>query len=46
MLVSIHELAKLKYMLKPAGDIKMNGNAVTAANKNKQPAAKKIIIQR
>ena len=39
-------LNKLKYMLKVPGDIMMNGSAVNEANKNRQPSAKKIAIQR
>jgi hypothetical protein len=37
-------LERLKYMLKPAGDIRMKGRAVKAANKNKEPIAKNIAI--
>ena len=40
----MHELDKLKYILNPAGEINMNGNAVNAASKNKDPIAKKIDI--
>ena len=40
----MHALARLKYILKPAGFIMMNGRAVKAANKNNEPMAKKIAI--
>ena len=40
------KLTKLKYILKVPGDIMMNGSAVNEANKNRQPNAKQIAIQR
>ena len=37
-------LDKLKYMLKLAGEIRMNGSAVKAASRNNEPTPKKIAI--
>ena len=42
--MSKHALHKLKYILKPAGDIRINGKLVNAASPKRQPTAKKIPI--
>ena len=41
----MHVDARLKYMLKAAGEIKINGRLVKAARRKRHPTAKKMDIQ-